>query len=216
MRGVLDWYRCSPDWGISLRGGCRNATDLPTIVSDSQPEAARIDLALVARVRFNGDRAAFSLLVHRHQGAVRAQLRRLVGADHSWADDLAQETFLQAWRRLEQFRGQARFSTWLHSVAYMIFLQAARRRKVAANYVADHHESTHDESRQQALTTDLFNAMRQLTEGEQLALLHCYQLDLTHDEAAFVLRVPAGTVKTNIARGKAKLKAHLAAWSPGY
>jgi RNA polymerase sigma factor (sigma-70 family) len=185
-------------------------------VTDSQPEAARIDLALVARVRLNGDRAAFSLLVHRHQGAVRAQLRRLAGADHSWADDLAQETFLRAWRKLDQFRGQARFSTWLHSVAYTTFLQAVRGRKIEVKYVSDQHETTHDESRQQALATDLLNAMRQLTEGEQLALLHCYQLDLTHDEAAYVLRVPAGTIKTNIARGKAKLKAYLAAWRPDY
>jgi RNA polymerase sigma factor (sigma-70 family) len=183
-------------------------------VTDAQPEAARIDLALVARVRFNGDRAAFSLLVHRHQGAVRAQLRRLTGADHSWADDLAQETFLQAWRKIDQFRGHARFSTWLHSIAYMTFLQGVRHRKIEVQHVSDHHETTHDESRQQDLATDLFNAMRQLTEGEQLALFHCYQLDLTHDEAAYVLRVPAGTVKTNIARGKAKLKANLAAWMP--
>ena len=185
-------------------------------MSDPQPEAARIDLALVARVRFNGDRTAFSMLVRRHQGAVRAQLRRLARMDQSWADDLAQETFLHAWRKLDQFRGQARFSTWLHSVAYTTFLQAVRRRKIDVKYASDQYETTHDESRQQALATDLLNAMRQLTEGEQLALLHCYQLDLTHDEAAYVLRVPAGTIKTNIARGKAKLKAYLAAWRPDY
>lgn len=136
--------------------------------------------------------------------------------DQSWADDLAQETFLRAWRKLDQFRGQARFSTWLHSIAYTTFLQAVRRRKIDVNYTSDQDETTHDESRQQALATDLSNAMRQLTEGEQLALFHCYQLDLSHDEAAYVLGVPAGTVKTNIARGKAKLKAYLAAWSPDY
>jgi RNA polymerase sigma-70 factor (ECF subfamily) len=136
--------------------------------------------------------------------------------DQSWADDLAQETFLHAWRKLDQFRGQARFSTWLHSVAYTTFLQAARRRKIDVKYASDQYEATHDESRQQALATDVSNAMRQLTEGEQLALFHCYQLDLSHDEAAYVLGVPAGTVKTNIARGKAKLKAYLAAWSPDY
>jgi RNA polymerase sigma factor (sigma-70 family) len=180
---------------------------------DLQPEAAQIEFVLVARARYAGDRAAFSQLVRLHQGPVRAQLRRLTSADHSWADDLAQETFIQAWRKLDQFRGQARLSTWLHRIAYSIFLQAQRRRKLEVEFVSDDHETSHDESRQNVLESDLANAMRRLTKGEQLAILHCYQLDLTHEETAYVLGIPAGTVKTNLARGKAKLRTQLAGWN---
>lgn len=178
------------------------------------PEATRVELALLARARFSGDRSAFGELVRRHQGAVRAQLRRLAGADHSWADDLAQETFLRAWRKLDQFRGQARFSTWLHCLAYRTFLQAVRRRKAEVRPVVDDHEMAHYESRQHILASDFSKALGRLTEAQQLALFHCYQLDLTHEEAAYVLDVPVGTVKTNIARGKSLLREYLSDWNP--
>ena len=78
-----------------------------TRVADSAAEA-RLDRALVARVLLNDDRAAFEQLLRRYQGVVRAQLRRLLHGDAATADDLAQETFLLAWRKLGQFRGEAR------------------------------------------------------------------------------------------------------------
>ena len=86
------------------------------------------DSALVARVLAGDDRHAFAALVRRHQGPVRALLRRLCKGDDAFADDLAQETFLQAHRKLEQFRGDARFSTWIYRIAYNSFLMAIRSR----------------------------------------------------------------------------------------
>jgi RNA polymerase sigma-70 factor (ECF subfamily) len=61
----------------------------------------RLDAALIARVLANEDRNAYAHLMRRHQGLVRAQLRRLCKGDQAWADDLAQECFLIAWRKLE-------------------------------------------------------------------------------------------------------------------
>jgi RNA polymerase sigma-70 factor (ECF subfamily) len=66
-------------------------------VSDSAAEA-RVDRALVARVLLDDDRRAFEQLMRRHQGMVRAQLRRLLHGDEAAADDIAQEVFLLAWR----------------------------------------------------------------------------------------------------------------------
>ena len=96
-------------------------------MTDGDAEA-RVDRALVARALLEGDRRAFEQLLRRHQGMVRAQLRRLLHGDEAAADDLAQETFLLAWRKLDQFRGEARFSTWLYRIAYSCFLQAVRKR----------------------------------------------------------------------------------------
>ena len=62
------------------------------------------------------------------------------------------------------------------------------------------------------LQLDFERGMQQLSAAEQTVLLHCVQLGLSHDEAAFVLAMPLGTVKTHATRGKAKLKAWLAAW----
>ena len=60
---------------------------------------------------------------------VRATLRRLTAGNHALADDLAQETFLLAYRNLKSFRQEARFSTWLHRIATNAFLADARKRK---------------------------------------------------------------------------------------
>ena len=75
------------------------------------------------------DPAAFSALVRLHQGGLRAFLRRLTRGDQALADDLAQESFLEAWRKIGQFRGDAPFAAWLHRIAWSRFLMTARKRK---------------------------------------------------------------------------------------
>src|SRR5712692_9351395 len=84
---------------------------------------------LIARVVVKDDRHAFGELVRRHQSAVRATLRKLAAGNVALADDLAQETFLLAYRNLKSFRQEARFSTWLYRIAYNVFLADARKMK---------------------------------------------------------------------------------------
>lgn len=181
-------------------------------VADSAAEA-RVDRALVARVLLGDDRTAFEQLLRRHQGMVRAQLRRLLHGDVATADDLAQETFLLAWRKLDQFRGEARFSTWLYRVAYSCFLQANRKIPPPVGG-ADEGEAERLPAPEEAtdLQLDFERAMRRLSKAEQTVLLHCVQMGLSHEEAAYVLAMPLGTVKTHATRGKAKLKTALAVW----
>jgi RNA polymerase sigma-70 factor (ECF subfamily) len=182
-------------------------------VADSAAEA-RIDQSLVARVLLGNDRRAFEQLLRRHQGMVRAQLRRLLHGDEAAADDLAQEAFLLAWRKLDQFRGEARFSTWLYRIAYSCYLQGYRKRPwPAGDAEEDEVEQLAGPAHAVDLQLDFERVMRQLSAAEQTVLLHCVQLGLSHEEAAFVLAMPLGTVKTHATRGKAKLKAWLAAWN---
>ena len=175
--------------------------------------AAQVDDALVARVLLSHDRPAFERLVRRHQGMVRAQLRRLLPGDTAGADDLAQETFLLAWRKLHQFRGEARFSTWLYRIAYSCFLQARRKGSRAAE-VINHQALTEGTSPHDAaeLRLDIERAMLSLSVPERTVLLHVVQLGLSHDETAYVLEMPLGTVKSHTNRGKAKLREMLADW----
>jgi RNA polymerase sigma factor (sigma-70 family) len=183
-----------------------------TGVADSDAEV-RIDRALVARALLGDDRRAFEQLVRRHQGMVRAQLCRLLHGDQAAADDLAQETFLLAWRKLDQFRSEARFSTWLHRIAYACFLQMCRTKSWAARNAQDDGMALLPAPVQAMdLHMDLARAMQHLSTAEQTVLLHCVQLGLSHDEAAYVLEMPLGTVKTHATRGKAKLKVWLSAW----
>ncbi len=182
---------------------------------DDRDAAARVDAALVARALRDDGAVAFGQLMRRHQGAVRAQLRRLAPGDEAWADDLAQETFLLAWRKLDQFRGEAHFCTWLYRIAYTVFLQAIRgRRSITGPHPNDEVPSL-DESRGIDLRHDLEQAMRKLSEPERMALTMCYDFDLSHEEAAYVLGIPAGTIKTHVARGKEKLRELLSAWAKG-
>jgi RNA polymerase sigma-70 factor (ECF subfamily) len=181
-------------------------------VADSEAEA-RIDQKLVMRALLGNDARAFEQLMRRHQGLVRAQLCRLVHGDEAMADDLAQETFLLAWRKLDQFRNEARFSTWLYRIAYACFLQECRKKSWAARQAADDKiENLSAPAPPTDLLLDLERAMQKLSTAEQTVLLHCVQMDLSHEETAYVLAMPLGTVKTHATRGKAKLKTWLSAW----
>jgi len=185
------------------------------------------DAQLIARCVVGDDRHAFTELVKRHQSAVRACLRKLTAGDHALADDLAQETFVQAWRNLKAFRQEARFSTWLYRIATNCWLMHARKRKEEllgdreaeiadedADAMPHLSETASDHARSSTLKLDLERAMRLLSEPERAAIVQCYHNDLSHEEAAYVLGCPVGTVKTHVLRAKQKMKAAMAAWAP--
>ena len=183
------------------------------------------DAQLIARALVTDDRHAFAELVRRHQSTVRACLRKLTAGNHALADDLAQETFVLAWRNLKSFRQEARFSTWLYRIATNCWLADARKRKEEllgdrVDALADedgdampHIDDVHaDHARSAAVKLDLERAMAVLSDAERAAIVQCYHNDLTHEEAAYVLGCPVGTVKTHVLRGKQKLKVALAAY----
>jgi len=173
------------------------------------------DADLIARVLTREDQHAFAELVRRYQSPVRAFLTRLTRGDTHLADDLAQETFLKAWRKLQTYRGTSQFSTWLFGIAVNEFRSAARQRKELA---VDDVEEVQPETAQppaesqSGLRLDLTEALKRLHFGERAAVLLCCQNGLSHEEAAQALDCPLGTVKTNVLRGKEKLKR----WLQGY
>jgi len=173
------------------------------------------DADLITRVLVDEDQHAFGELVRRHQSAVRGLLRQLTRTDVALADDLAQETFLRAYKHIRSFRGEARFSTWLYRIAYNCFREEARRRKEFVGIDEKGQQQEPDpQVRDPALRHDLMYALSLLPLHERSAILLCCQNGLTHDEAARVLEIPIGTVKTNVLRGREKLKRALAGWGP--
>lgn len=185
---------------------------------------------------------AFEAVVAEHQSRVRRQLRRLTRGDDALADELAQDTFVQAWAAWPSFRGEARPSTWLHRMAYNRFLMHLRSARAMpqtvplepsdagdasggdlAPGVASALAATADgsaapgapaEARGPALRIDLQRAIDALPEAERLAIVHCGVLEFTHEEAAAVLQVPLGTLKSQVARAKQRLREALSAWQP--
>ncbi|MGH8094646.1 MAG: RNA polymerase sigma factor [Chthoniobacterales bacterium] len=173
------------------------------------------DADLVARVLLEDDHHAFAELVRNHQSAVRGLLRQLTRSDLALADDLAQETFLRAYKNIRSFRGEAKFSTWLYRIAYNCFREEARKRKELVGIDESQLEAEHDpHTVDPALKHDLMHALQLLPLSERSAILLCCQNGLSHDEAARVLEIPLGTVKTNVLRGREKLKKMLAEWGP--
>ena len=184
------------------------------------------DEELLARVRSGDDRAAFAELVRRHQAKVRSLLRRLTCGDHAKADDLAQETFLRAFRAAGQFEGRAQLSTWLCTIAYRTFLAARRAGREELARSGDELEDQEIGTRvsdamakeraapdRALLRHDVERALARLPPAERDALALTFGRDMTHEDAARILGCPLGTLKTNVARGLAKLERHMRPWS---
>ena len=167
------------------------------------------DHQLVARVVSGEDTDAFGELVRRHQSHVRNFLRKLSG-DYSLADDLAQDTFMHAWDKLQTYSGKGSFIGWLLKVAYTTFLQSKRKSKRYAEvleevgYVADVEERKSAPPVEEAGDLERFLAV--LTEEERAIMVMSYACGLSHREISDATDMPVGTVKSVIFRGKEKIR----------
>jgi RNA polymerase sigma-70 factor (ECF subfamily) len=174
------------------------------------------DSELIAHCLTNDETEAFGELVRRHQSAVRRFLRHLTRGDAALADDLAQETFIQAHRGLARFRPDTQFETWLLGISHNQFRNARRRHRgeTPLSEMDQEEASSPSSERLSDLQLDLTSALSQLSADEQLALMLSFQIGLTHSEIAAVLEWPLGTVKIHISRGKDQLRKILTVWNP--
>ena len=176
------------------------------------------DPDLIARVVLHDDRNAFGELVRRHQSSVRSLLRRLSCGDLALADDLAQETFIRAYKGLKGFKGGAKLSTWLYRIAYNVFCaEKSRRREAPMDEAQARAEAQTAERRASAptamLRVDLDRAMSLLSPVERAVIALAFAMEATHEDVAAILDCPLGTVKTHILRSRTKLQHQLREWS---
>lgn len=136
------------------------------------------------------------MLVEKYERPLRSFLARAVGPDS--ADDIAQDAFLKAWRAAGQYDGRARYSTWLTRIAWRCRLDRLRSERTAQ--APEEPES----AAPAALEVD--DMLARLTDGERAALVLCDGHGWTHAEAAELLSLPLGTVKSTVARAKAKCR----------
>jgi RNA polymerase sigma-70 factor (ECF subfamily) len=168
------------------------------------PESLDAELVEAAR---RGSPAAFGRLVDRHQRAVRAFLRRACG-DPAEADDLAQETFIAAWERIGRFRGDSSVRSWFCGIAWRKMLTARRSWFRTRKRDADYLETEGLERGEGAGAEEriaLEQALAGLPVDQRAVVALCLGGDFSHAEAAEVLGLPLGTVKSHVARGKARL-----------
>ncbi len=171
------------------------------------------DGALVRRF-LDGDAAAFSELVERHQTRVYNLCLRILG-DPDDARDVTQDTFLAALRKLEQFRGDAAFTTWLHRVAVNACydeLRKRRRRPVLHAVPDDPADRTPeagppspDHADETAGSLDAAAGLAAVPEDFRIAVVLADVQDLPYEEISRILDVPVGTVKSRVHRGRLAL-----------
>jgi RNA polymerase sigma-70 factor (ECF subfamily) len=146
------------------------------------------------------------VLVRRHERVVRGFLAR-VTAGSGRADDLAQETFLTAWSKARAYGGQGRYRGWLLRIAWTTFLmdirQAKRRLPTFRGYEAEVPESVAFGDAEGDLIVK--DALKRLRHEDRAAVTLCLVLGHSHREAAEILDMPLGTLKTRVSRGIAKL-----------
>jgi len=171
------------------------------------------DQALIRRVCKDGDQQAFAELVQRHQSRLRYSLRQLTGYDGARADDLAQETFIKAYKSLARFRGDAQFFTWLYRIAWRCFADDCRRNKRLQVFeLQTEPETSYAPQDCENLHLDFARALMKFR-PEQRMVLHLHlQREFTQIEIARIMDCPLGTVKSHIQRGRKKLQEYLAAW----
>jgi RNA polymerase sigma-70 factor (ECF subfamily) len=168
---------------------------------------------LIRRCVNQGDARAFELLVERHQSALRYSLRQMTGWDQDLADDLAQNTFIKAFKGLTSFRANAKFSTWLYRIAYNEFVSHCRKHKLETSGGGeDLDRFSAPAERNQDLHRDLAIAMLSLSPEQRSALHLTLHRQCTQQEIAEIMDCPLGTVKSHILRGREKLQIALADW----
>lgn len=159
----------------------------------------------------DGDARAIRLLYDRYAPRVYAVVRRIAG-DDDLAQDYAQEAWIRAIRALPTFRGDARFSTWLHRIAVNAALQSLRKAETRRKREAPAPDEipvapTHRDS---LLQKRLQQALDALPEGmRQVLILHDVE-GYTHEEIGDVLGVTSGTSKSQLFKARAKMRALLA------
>lgn len=169
------------------------------------------DAAIVRRA-IEGDERAMRLLWNQHAPHVDAVVRRLA-SDPDLAEDIAQEVWIQIFRALPSWRGDAKFSTWVHRVAVNRTLNALRQTKRLANLetaIEEDSVAVEQDSDRSMLAQSIDAAARALSPGARTVfLLHDVE-GYTHEEIATELGITPGGSKSQLFKARAKLRKLLA------
>ena len=168
-------------------------------------EAELADAALAA----SGDARAFERLYRTHSARVHSLARRMVSEDV--ADDLTQDVFVRAWEKLNTFRGESAFGTWLHRLAVNVIL--GRRQTLSTERQRFQPDPELDDVAGGITPgewgVDFEEAIGRLPEGaRQVFLLHDVE-GYRHEEIATMLGIVAGTSKSQLHHARMALRKHL-------
>jgi RNA polymerase sigma-70 factor (ECF subfamily) len=159
-----------------------------------------------------GDETAFTTLIERHRHRLWAVALRTTG-DPQDAEDALQDALISAFRRADQFRGDAAVTTWLHRIVVNASLDRIRRRTARPTVplpdepaIADQR----DDLGQREIQLAVLDALAQLPEDQRDAVLLIDLEGYSVIEAAAIMGCPEGTIKSRCSRGRKRLAEQLA------
>ncbi|MEO3873163.1 RNA polymerase sigma factor SigM [Nonomuraea sp. B12E4] len=176
----------------------------------SAAERPAVTDAALLTAHINGDPHAFSEIVKRHRDRMWAVALRTLG-DPDEAADAVQDAFVSAYRKAATFRGEAAVTTWLHRIVVNACLDRMRRksvRPVADDELieaAERETPLPDQTLEREVSMEVSAALKMLPSDQRAALVLVDMMGYSVEDAAQVLQVPSGTVKSRCARGRAKL-----------
>lgn len=183
----------------------------PASSSPAMPDApASHERFTIARARA-GDATALRELYDAHVDRVYRLVFRLAG-DADLAQELTQDTFVRAFQRLADFRGDAAFGSWLHTIASSVALNGIRSRKRREGREAPLDDGVFALAARQAepdLRERLRRAVAELPEGCRAVFVMHDAEGYTHEEIGSALGITAGTSKAQLSRARAKLRVAL-------
>ena len=164
----------------------------------------------------NGDREKFALFVDKYQGPVYNLVYRLTGSVHD-AEDLAQETFIKAFRSLKSFREESRFSTWLYRIAYNHCISVIRKNVRVIDLVDEWEQAGEESPELSALeqlgakdrSAYLKTAIEAIPETDAVMVNLFYYDELSLEEIAEITGLSSGNIRIRLHRSRKKLYAVL-------
>ena len=183
----------------------------PGVATLRQEQTGRADSdAVDAALAASGDASAFERLYRSHVGRIHSLVRRMLNDQE--ADEVAQDVFVRAWRKLGTFRGESAFGTWLHRLAINVIL--GRREALGIRRQRYHEgdallDAVATRRAPVEMTLDFESAIERLPDGaRQVFVLHDVE-GYRHEEVAAMLGLATGTSKSQLHRARMALRRHL-------
>lgn len=202
-------------------------SNFPSQEQETDREAAnRHDIELMARIG-NGDASAFEELVRIHQHAVVGTVAKMLG-NPAEAEDIAQQVFLRVWKSAHRYEPQARFTTWLFTIARnLVFNEVRRRQRKPTVSVEEREENSHhvvedrhgsspgEDLLQSELEAAVDRAIESLPEKQRLAVILRRYEEMPYEEIGEVLSMSVPAVKSLLFRARTQLRDSLKKYLDG-
>ncbi len=165
-----------------------------------------------------GNSQSYGQLVERFQDRLFNAMLHVVGS-HDEAEDVVQDSFVQAYIKLDTFQGNSQFFTWLYRIAFNNALSRQRRRRgelsieqsreITGSDPEDRHESPDEPALRQERVALVSNALQKLSEEHRKILVMREMQDLSYEDIAEILSINIGTVRSRLSRARNQLKIQL-------